>query len=297
MARPGTPYETVNSVCNRLDTDGIKPSYRLVAAELDGNPSKRTILEHIDRWRDEQKTAATVPGLSDVIITALKAEIAAHMQADKQQSEIELGELREQNHEALEALESTEKQNYALENEGKELKDQLTARQQEHERIAAGAVSTIESLNQQVTALQKEREQLITAGESARTEAARAQLQLDQAVKAVTSAEKRETELNKKIDTLTGEKIESEKTAAVATARVEELQQSRASLIEELKTLKVEFKELSQEGKEKAKEHKTEITQINNKLDETRKQLASAEQHVAVLETEKTKLKKDEVKE
>ncbi len=284
MARPGTPYPVVKEICNRLAAQDMRPSYSLVAAQLDGNPSKKTILEHIEQWRNEQKNAATVPGISETAVTAFKAEIAAHVQASQEGLEIELAELKESKREALEALEATENLNTNLENELQELKDQLAADQQDHEKTRAGLTSTIENLTNQVENLQAERDQLITSGEAARTEAARAQLQLDQTVKAVASAEKRETELNKKIERLTTEKIDSEKTAAVAAARVEELREKTTNLKTSLDEIKKEYLSLETTLNETRKEVTTNALLIKD----ADKRAAVAEQKANDL-TEKTK--------
>lgn len=230
MARPGTPYETVKDICNRLVSDGLVPSYRLVAAELEGNPSKKTVLEHIEQWRNEQKTAATIPGLSEAAVTAFKAEIAVHVQLTQELLEAEIGDLRASNREALEALEATEEQNLTFINEVAELKENLNSEMLNFERTDGAQIAQMEELKGHVRELQKERDQLITSGEAARTEAARAQLQFDQATKAVSSAEKRETELNNKIESLTAKRNESEKMAAVAAAHVEELQNKNTNL-------------------------------------------------------------------
>ncbi len=286
MARPGIPYEMVNEICNRLDADGVKPSYRLVAVELDGTPSKKTVLEHIERWRSEQALSDTVPGLSDSIISALKLEIAEHVGHREEQSTREITALKEQNKEALDELDKTEEKNQELEERIQQLETQLAEQKQKTENLLASTASTIEQLEHQVNNLSVERKQLIESGEAARTEAARAQLQLDQANKAVLSAEKREAELNQKMAVLTSERIEFEKASAVANVRVDEVSQARNRLKEENLELKESLKEAIKESKAKDQDHKSTIDKLTAALDDTRHRLAQAEQRVAVLETQ-----------
>ncbi len=288
MARPGIPYEIVNAICNRLDADGAKPSYRLVALELDGTPSKKTVLEHIERWRSEQTLSEIVPGLSDSIVAALKLEIAEHVRHREEQSTREKIALKEQNKEALDELDNTEEKNQELEDRVQQLETQLAEQKQKIENLLASTASTIEQLEHQVNNLTAERKQLIESGEAARTGAARAQLQLEQANKTVLNAEKREAELNKKMDVLISERIEFEKASAVANVRVDEVSQARKSLKEENLELKESLKDATREYRAQDQEHKATVDKLTTVLDNTRNRLAQAEQRVAVLETQQS---------
>jgi chromosome segregation ATPase len=174
--------------------------------------------------------------------------------------------LKETNREALEALETTEQNNSLLETSVKDLKAQINSQELDYERINSAQTSKIEELKEQVGTLHTERDQLIKSGEASRTETARAQLQLDQAVKAVASAEKRENELNKRIENLSAENTQAEKKAAVAAARVEELKE---------KYINVE---------NRLKEQKTEIVSLETALKNTQQEKNTAEKTAAVAE-------------
>ena len=80
MAKLGLQYKVVADICDRLVADDTNPSYTLVAAELEGNPSKPKVLKHIATWREARITETTLDMMiSPEHIKSLVDEIAIHV--------------------------------------------------------------------------------------------------------------------------------------------------------------------------------------------------------------------------
>lgn len=111
MKNKALKYETVAEICDWLTSKGEKPSYLLVNAELEGSPSKTTVLKHIHTW----KTSKLNMGQNDIEISklcmvALITEIQCHMQkvGDEMLQRVEIAEKTSE--EALKLLAKCEKE-------------------------------------------------------------------------------------------------------------------------------------------------------------------------------------------
>ena len=192
MARPETPYEVVAEICRKIEDEGQNPSYGLVAAELPGNPSKGTVLKHIRTYKETRDLAATVDtGLSEPFIQAARAEIAGHITSTTETLGKKVEEATRSADEALAELDKSEMRAEDLEQELDGAKHLAEQYRQTSETDAAVASKTIQNLEKRVLDLEQERDQLIKAGELARTETAKAQMQVERADKAANLAEER----------------------------------------------------------------------------------------------------------
>lgn len=239
MARPETPYDVVVDICRKLDAKGQDPTYGLVAAELPGNPSKGTVLKHIRAYKEKRDLAATVEtGLSESFILAARAEIANHITRTTDALGKKVEGANQAADEALAELDKSEARAEALEENLKTAQHLAEQYRQAGETAAAVAEQNSQNLTKRILDLEQERDQLIKAGEASRTEAAKAQMQLERADKAASLAEERNKTLEQKIADLAQAKNQAEQQAAVAVARVEESKEKTAALEAGLKETK-----------------------------------------------------------
>lgn len=247
--RPGLQYEIVRDICNQLETDGIKPSHSKVVAHLEGNPSKRTVLDHIERWRSEKRDATTIPGLSEGLLDSLRAEIALHVKKERGALEAEIKDLKEAKGEALDALEIMEKSFAELEDRYEALQEKLAIQLAEHEKITAGFESMLNTLEKQIKDLQQERDQLIKAGEVARTDSAKAQMQLDRADRAAEAAEARSRILEEDLQVLQKEASQAERDKAVSEEKALRLADRVDDFEAQKEDLEARLAKVEEEGK------------------------------------------------
>ena len=201
--------------CDRLVSEGRKVTGRAVLTEVGGSLS--TVLRYIDSWkkRDIKTTtvAAEIPGdLQDVIRRTL-GQVAQDATENLTQ---QLQEMASRETESLEALEKYEQQIADLNKELESAKTHIVELRQSNEKSEAVAVESIASLREQVAKLEQENTLLIRSGESARTETAKAMMQVERADQAAHKADERVVDLEKKLDELNILKTDAEKGRAVA---------------------------------------------------------------------------------
>lgn len=221
--------EVVWSTCDRLKAEGRRISGRAIIAEVGGSLS--TVLRYIETWRarstKDAPAAAEIPfDLQESIRRALGQAASDATEALRQQME----ETSSRETEALEALERSEAQIAALEKDLAASREQIIELRQGHEKDSAVSTETIAGLREQVNKLEQENDHLIRAGETARTEAAKAQLQVERADLAASKADARVLELESRIAELMSLNAESEKGKAVANRHSQDLADQIAKL-------------------------------------------------------------------
>ncbi|RCV86036.1 DNA-binding protein [Vreelandella rituensis] len=240
--------QTIHAAADRIADSGEKPTLARVRRELGGG-SFTTISEAMQSWRERQTeehalAEIQVPGIVDERIEQLKA---ATWQAAIGEAERRLSAEREALHEAqeqaaaqvkeaAEAVETLETEALVRDEQiagiGRQLKDAVAAvtaeKNQAHELAQSHAAET---------AQHKEK---ISGLES----------RLDDAVEARKAAEKRETTIQKEVDTLNSKvshlvdkNLDLEKALATSQAQASERESTITILRSELSTLKKEYKE------------------------------------------------------
>ena len=131
--------------------------------------------------------------------------------------------------EAVEALAGAEAQIEAGAKEIATLRDRVTALEAETQKQSAIHAEAARVAENRISALETERKQLVEAGEAARTEAAKAMLQLERADRTASVAEQRVSDLLAQIDDV--------KQAAVAMAKAEEAAEVKAELRERIRAM------------------------------------------------------------
>lgn len=221
--------DVVWRTCERLKAEGRRISGRAVIAEVGGSLS--TVLRYIETWRAHNikaaPAAAEIPvDLQEAIRRALGQTASDATEALRQQIE----ETSSREAEALEALERSEAQIAALEKNLAASHAQIIELRQAHEKDSAVSTETITGLREQVNKLEQENDHLIRAGETARTEAAKAQLQVERADLAASKADARVVELESRIAELMSLNAEAEKGKAVANRHSQDLTDQVAKL-------------------------------------------------------------------
>lgn len=261
-------YEAVARACERLDSEDQKITGRAVLAITGG--SLGTVLGYIKEWR--QRTALAPAALASEIPAELQTSIlralglAQAEAAVKLKEEIAQATAREA--EALEGLATAEAQIRKLATEFKELRTQLEQERQSFEKAQAVATEKIESLESRVRDLQTERQQFIDARETARTDAAKALLQVERADMAVNKVETRLRELENELIATRDKKFSAEKAQAVA-------EQKSTDLASQLTDTRAAFTELKAENKVIVADQKKEIRELRITNTELEKRIAA----------------------
>lgn len=245
--------DAVWRVCERLKAEGRKISGRSVLNEVGGSLS--TVLRYIETWR--ARSAKEVPVASEIPVElqeSLRRSLGFAAQEATEALRVQMEEASSREAEALEALETGEQRIAALEKGLADAKAQIVALQQSLEKEAAVAAETIAGLRENVTKFEQENNHLIRAGEAARTETAKAVLQVERADAAAAKAEARVLDLEAQIVELSGKNAEAEKGQAVAerqlTGALEQVAKLEARLTkgdEKLAALESERSELARE--------------------------------------------------
>lgn len=110
MKKNTLQYETVAKICDRLDDQGIEPTYPLVCAELDGTPSKTTVLKHIKTWKDLKiKSQQSATEISPSFLVALDDEIKLRIRKAREVDAQLIAIAEDQAKQAMKELAKTEK--------------------------------------------------------------------------------------------------------------------------------------------------------------------------------------------
>lgn len=214
---------TVWTECDKLKEEGRKVTARAVQAAVGGG-SLSTVLRYIKTW--EQKDARDVLVAAD-IPAELQETIrrvmgsSTHEATESLRQQIEESAARES--EALDGLARYEEQIASYERELADSRDRVTEAKQSAEKASAVASVTIAGLKERIEKLEQENDLLIRSGEAARTESAKAILQVERADLAAGKAESRVLELEKRVSDLVAMKAEAEKGQAVAEQHAQDL--------------------------------------------------------------------------
>jgi len=218
MARDGIEYDKVVEVCEKLKVAGVKPTQRNVRAEL-GTGSMTTILSHINEWKEQQSFSSNSElELPAATISSIKKAMNDAVETSTQQLQAELSDTKNQVKENIELLFSMETNIEDLEKENQKQIDLAEARELELEKSLAASKNQIEELQAQNKALNEKLEISVTGQELARTETAKAQMQLERSDKAYDKAEKQIDDLTKEVNDLKGSIVIAEKEASSATS-------------------------------------------------------------------------------
>jgi chromosome segregation ATPase len=160
---------------------------------------------------------------------------------------MKLAEAAEREKEVLEDLAESEKLNATQEADLSAAKAQIIDFQQRLDVESAVAAETITGLREQGGKLDREKNDLILSRESAKSEVAKIQLQLERADLAVSKSEENVLELKKQVATLIQSLTETEKGNAVAESHSQHLSDQMFKLDERLKNADEKIGELESE--------------------------------------------------
>jgi len=175
----------------------------------------------------------------------------------------------------LAELDKSETRVEALEEELKTEKKTGESYRQEAEKKEAVALQKIQDLEKRVLELERVRDQLIKAGEASRTEAAKAQMQVERADRAAALAEEKMKVLEEKLAAALAANTDLGKRPAVTEAKREALEATERTR--------------TTEAKERIEELKQELSGIKIVLEEERKGRVEAEKQLAGKKAESEK--------
>lgn len=277
-------YETVAGACERLKGEGQKVTGRAVLSITGG--SLGTVLGHIKEWRAfGEKASAVMPSEMPSDLQAVILRSLGQAQADaaaKLKEEIDQAGAREA--EALDGLAEAEKRIEQLAAELAAIQNQAADERQAAEKTAAVAAEKIEALGGRVQDLEIERRQLIEAAEASRTEAAKAQLQVERADQATSKAEARTMDLEKQLAQgqaekaqVQAEKAQAEKAQAVAEQKAQDQAEALAEAKASITELKAEYKSVLDGQKEEIQGLRADKEVLRIEKTEMEKALAQKE--------------------
>ena len=221
----------VNEAIRRLRERGDRVSNRSVHAIVGG--SMTTVHKFLDEALSNERALSTMPtsALSEVLVKTMLVEIASQVQAATEGLEQRLAEMSAREQELLVDFEGSEVRVANLEQQLEVLQTQLMGERQAAEKASAVALEQQAGLREQIGKLELENDTLIRSGEMARTESAKAQLQVERADLAAKKAEDRVRELEGRLIDLSGEVKEAEKRSAVAEQHAQDLTERVAELV------------------------------------------------------------------
>lgn len=235
----------VKEACRALEIEGSKISARNVYARVGG--SMTTVLNYLQQYQAESAAAAAAGSakLSDSVVKAILVEIGRQTEEAQTHAQLMIDQATERESVAVEALEVAEKQLGNLQHQLGQVKELAEQNRLVADKSEAEQNKVIEGLVRQVDALKVERQQLIEAGEAARTEAAKSQMQVERADKAAEKAEVQVAKLQEQLDLIKEQKAEALKYSAVAEQQssdlieqVQCLRESSSKLLDQLDQLK-----------------------------------------------------------
>jgi len=222
MGRLGVTYEEVERVCEQLRNNGVTPNQRNVRAEL-GTGSASTILKHIQNWTDnatsERLQSVQVPqsvldSISFAIADAV-SEAISHRDEMLQDAKAQLSD-------TLTSLEKQEQDNSELISQVEINRNNAEQREIELQKMLSAKETQNEELSSQVEKLTEKMDLAIKGQESARTELAKSQMQIERADKATLTAEQHNIELKEELSQIKAKLIKAESIAITSNAVSEE---------------------------------------------------------------------------
>lgn len=264
----------VNEAIRQLRERGDRVSRRSVQGIIGG--SMTTVHKLLDEALAAERALSSVQNstLSEVLVRTILAEIGGQVQSATEVLELRLAELAAREQEVLADLEGSELREASLEKDLGALRAQLAEERQASEKASAVAVEQQVSLREQLDKLEVDNNNLVRAGELARTESAKAQLQVERADLGTKKAEERVQELEGRVAELTGAVKEAEKRAAVAERHSQDL----GERVVELNAQVLSQSEVLQQGQNLANQLRQELSVSHKATADADKRAALAEQ-------------------
>lgn len=283
----------VFEIADRLVTDGIKPSNRLILLQLEGITSTSTVHAPFKKWREikdaNKKKFMENLQFSDGLAEAIAEEISRHSSASEKRYR-DLAEAADaQSQEVIEDLRAVEDRlhdaSVLLEQAKKDkqlLSRKLEAQQQSSEVIVA-------ELRQQLEENSAENKELSKSNEIIRTEIAKAELKLEGNQDYVNEVKGQNVELNSDNKSLHKQLAELNKTIASQEAtiigdnkQIEQFLSSQASLQNSLDLSEQERTTISITAKDLRKE----LDMTNGALADTKDELAKVSRGTLELQSQ-----------
>ena len=222
MKKEHITYPLFLQTVNQIKAEGQTPSVRLVRSRIGGSNS--TLLEFLRRWQGESALASSIDEtISDDLRQALLIEFGRVTKNVRENLETLLVQEKTQSNEANDLLNEAETRISELEAQIKETKEQADHAILLLEKQLSATEERVTEFQRQLDKLEGQFKESVMALEIARTESAKAQIQLERADKTTQKAETKMEELEKKIIKLQESAHQAEIRAAVAEARITEL--------------------------------------------------------------------------
>jgi len=237
MAREGISYDDVAKVCEYLASGGTKPNQRNIRAEL-GTGSIATILKHLNEWKAKQSEPSLDIELPPIVLNTIKKAVSDAVTVNTEQLKTQLDDAKKQLLEDIALIEESEQIAKDVKIELHEYRLKTNEKELELEKNLAASNKQVEDLQAQIKALEVKLNDSLIGQEIARTEAAKAQMQVERADKATNQAESQVLSLQTELSTISNELINAEKEAATTKAVNVELNKAIERLDKELSTEK-----------------------------------------------------------
>lgn len=279
--------DRVNHICNEMYSKGVKPSVRLVLAELPDISSTSTVHKYFSKWKTEieanQKSLYERMGFSPEFTKSFMQEISRFGVEAEQRYKERADDANDQKEQAISDLTKAEdklhKQNAVVEQMEAQistLKSELIDTKKEAEANIAqeqkANEATVNELRQQLAAALDEKNQLTTQNESLRTELAKAELKLEsnqelvEEVKAKNEQYTSDTkELNKSIADMSKDIASKESTITGNEKLIKNLQAQHDKYSNQVNSLTKQTIKLQTEL-DSFKDKLSEQTTLNSKL-------------------------------
>jgi len=263
----GISFEEVAAVCNKYQSENRKISIRTVHSELQGSPSFKTVSELIDRWREQQREiSAHHSVISENLRNSIMAEIGRNITATRSELDEKVKESNDKVVELLALLAEAESHTENLNNKLQSSAEETMATRSALEKELVAAEERIKAAEKRSEECLHERDITMRTLEISRTEAAKAQFQLERADAACTEANSRTHDLELKNAELREAQAEAEQRAAVAETRADERRSQIDALQKNLLILQ------------------DQLSETLTALDSCKREKADAEKNLAVFE-------------
>lgn len=263
MAREGISAEEVAAAADALVAEGVQPSQRAVRERL-GSGSLNTIQRHLSAWRSGRQSIAAQPlALPPGLMAAIGQELERVAAQARAEIEARLVLAQREAAELAAAGEAAEADRAAVEARMAELTRDNDTLQGKVAQLA----TDVEALGQRVDQEQK-------AAEAARVELAKARLQVESSVE---RASEQIAEIKRLRDALSASeatRTAAEQQAAVAAARLEEVQKHYAGQQEA-------WTEARKASAQEAHRQAERLTKIQAERDDARQAAAEARESAA----------------
>ncbi len=239
---PHDMLDRVKAICNDLYRQGIKPSVRLVLAQMPDVKSTSTIHKHYAEWRREldsnEKSLYDRLGFSSEFSQAFMKEITRFSVEAETRYKDMAADAEEQRAIVIEDLTRADDRLYKQTAVVEQLEKDLVQVKAELADAAKAASATLVELRKQLDELKEENKQLAITNEGLRTEIAKAQLLVDGNERYVQEVKVNHQALVQDLKNLTAQHAETLRQLAHQEAENSGYRQ----LISQLRSAELEFK-------------------------------------------------------